>query len=136
MKKLITPIAITALLVIIACHSAFTQDCAKVKGKCEGNCGTWYFRSNLNPMVAGQPYCKKINLREEHGKPEFDCACYLEHSSTNCLSIDHKLCDGTCPPVYSSIEDAMTGNNPIPGKCDVTIRTGPTESCACSYTKL
>lgn len=115
----------TTALVLIAHHAVWSQACPP-KGKCEGNCAPWYFRNDTIPFLAGIPACRKI---------KGECHCVLLHSGAMCVpQQDGKNCDGPCPPVFATQNDAKNNTNPITGEC-ITQRTGNEIYCACRYIK-
>ena len=146
MKKLTIYLAMIIFLMIVAIAPSISQTCHLVGKECEGTCGTWYFRNGQQPVSAGQPDC--ITLKIEKTKKEkdkdkdpkdkdnfkYECHCVLIHSSAFCASVDGADCDGTCPSVYPSMQDAISDQNAISGVC-ITQRTGDAVSCGCKYTK-
>ena len=115
-------------------HTSYAQgDCRLEGNHCTGTCGTWYWgtdQQNQQPRVAGQPKCYKVVVKEEKGKPVFDCHCFLIVTATRCRE---EVCeeDG-CPNVYASEYDAINGTNPIRGFC-TSQGTGNLKNCSCRY---
>ena len=147
MKNLIKNMALIVILTIMANRTLYAQTCQLVGKDCQGNCGTWYFRNGQQPSSAGQPDCvlmkieknkddktKDNNKDKDKDKDKYECHCVLIHSSAFCTSTDGADCDGDCPSVYPTMQDAINDTNAIQGDC-ITQRTGDNVYCACKYTK-
>lgn len=127
MKKLIFAWVPVVVLLLLLQTNSFSQACPP-KGKCEGDCAPWYFRNAGTPVLAGTPTCHKI---------KGECHCVLLHTALGCndTNLDggkKPQCEGPCPPVFATQQDAINNTNPIEGTC-ITQRTGNATYCACEY---
>jgi hypothetical protein len=133
MEKFISLFTMIICLMIMRPAIAQEEHCHLVGNHCEGLCGVWYWgtdQQNQQPKVAGYPECHKKVVREEHGKPVFECHCFLIVTATRCR--DRECHDDGCPNVYASVTDAQFGLNPIHGDC-ISQETGNNPNCACEY---
>jgi hypothetical protein len=128
-------------LVVVVCLLAFqnvlsAQECPP-KGNCGGDCAPWYFRNGSNVLLAGTPSCHKVKTEKIHGEDNSpECHCVLIHTATLCVPTGEKkdYCDGSCPPVFPTQQDAINNTNAIEGEC-ITQGTGNNIYCACRYIK-
>jgi hypothetical protein len=135
MKNFVFLLTVMVCLVVISVtnSSAQTTSCTLVQNKCQGSCDPFYWGPDLThpqPRVAGTPTCNKVKIKEEHGKPIFECHCFLIVTTTGCRE---EVCEETgCPSVYASFGDATTDTKPITGIC-ITQKAGNLNNCACKY---
>jgi len=112
------------------------QECPP-KGNCGGDCAPWYFRNGGVPVLAGTPTCHKVKTEKVHGENNSpECHCVLLHTATMCTPQDDKFypCDGECPDLFPTQQDAINNTNPIHGEC-LSQGTGQSVYCTCRYIK-
>jgi hypothetical protein len=112
------------------------QECSS-QGNCDANCPPWFFRNGAGAIGAGVPSCTKIKTERipgEHNSPE--CRCVLINPTAFCVptGIKKDYCDGECPPVFATFQDAVNNTNPIEGEC-ILVGNGNNAICACRYVK-
>ena len=122
---------------ILAFPILLTGQACSSQGNCDGNCGVWYFRNGSGAIGAGVATCTKVKperIQGENNSPE--CRCVLIHASALCVptGIKKDYCDGDCPPVFPTLQDAINNTNPIEGEC-IMQGNGNTAYCACRYIK-
>jgi hypothetical protein len=112
------------------------QECSS-QGNCDAHCAPWFFRNGNGAIGAGVPTCTKIKVETvpgQHNSPE--CHCVLVLAAALCVptGIKKDYCDGDCPVVFPTMQDAINNTNPIEGEC-ILQKNGNNAYCACRYIK-
>src|SRR2546421_12346197 len=114
MKIILKLISVIAVMIVLTNSAVYGQSCSRVKNKCTGGCDPlWIGGQNPTPAI-GQYDCYK----DGNGN-HFTCKCSLivpaPQGCTGLITCKDSIT--TCPNLYRTQSDAMTGSNPIAGSC-------------------